>query len=95
MFGLGSHDTQEPTSTMEVEPQEPNVPHNGTSVKEHSESNIIKDTTTMLKDLAQTVIATTLQVKMPPTLTVSHKVCHLDLQCFTMNQVLHLKCSIR
>ena len=51
-------DTQEPTSAMEVEPQEPVLCHVGTRIEEHSESHIIKDTMTMLKDLAQTVIAT-------------------------------------
>ena len=52
-------DTQEPTSTMEVEPQEPIFPHNSARIEEHAKLDIIKDTTTMLKDLAQTVIAMT------------------------------------
>ena len=52
-------DTQEPTSIMKVEPQEPILHPNGTRLKENSESNIIKDTTTMLKDLAQMVITAT------------------------------------
>ena len=64
-------DTQEPTSTMEVEPQEPIFPHDGARVKEHAKSDIIKDTKTMLKDLVQTVITTTSQVKIPPTITMS------------------------
>ena len=62
--------TQEPTSIMEVEPQEPVLLHNGTGIDEHSESDVIKDTMIMLKDLAQMVLATTLQVKIPPTITM-------------------------
>ena len=68
-LGKGA-DTQEPTSIMEVEPQEPVLHLNGTRIKEHSESDIIKDTMIMLKDLAQTVIAMTSQVKIPLTLRV-------------------------
>ena len=41
---------------MEVEPQELVLPHVSTRVEEHYESNIIKDTKTMLKDLAQNII---------------------------------------
>ena len=64
-------DTQEPTSTMEVKPQEPVFPHDGARIEEHAKSDIIKGTTTMLKDLAQTVITTRSQVKISPTITMS------------------------
>ena len=63
-------DTQEPTSTIEVEPQEPILHPYNTRIEEHSEIDIIKETTTMLKNLANSIIAMTLQVKIPPTLGV-------------------------
>ena len=63
--------TQEPTPAKEVAPQEPVFPHDGANNKEHYEADIIKDTKTMLKDLAQSVLATTSQVKIPPAVTMS------------------------
>ena len=62
---------QEPTSVKEVEPQEPDFPHDNARSKEHHEVDIIKDTKTMLKDLAQSVLATTSQVKIAQTVMMS------------------------
>ena len=62
---------QEPTPAREVEPQEPVLQHDGARNDEHYEADIIKDTKTMLKDLAQLVLATTSQVKIPPVVTMS------------------------
>ena len=61
---------QEPTSAKEVEPQEPVLQHDGARNGEHYEADIIKDTKTMLKDLAQSVLTTTSQVKIPPAMTM-------------------------
>ena len=61
---------QEPTSTMAVEPQEHVFPHDDARIKEHAKLDIIKDTKMMLKDLVQTMINTTSQVKIPPTITM-------------------------
>ena len=66
-------DPQEPTSAKGVETQEPVLPHEGAKNEEHYEADILKDTKTMLKDLAQSVLATTLQVKIPQAVTMSAK----------------------
>ena len=55
--------TYEPTSTTKVEPQEHVLHPNDTRIKEHFEADIIKETTTMLKNLANFVIAMMSQVK--------------------------------
>ena len=68
-MGKGA-DTQEPTFTTKVEPQELVLHPNDTRIEEHFEANIIKETITMLKYLANSVIATTSQVKIPPALGV-------------------------
>ena len=68
---LTKTDTQEPTFAKEVEPQEPVLPHDNTRAEEHTELDIVKDTKTMLKDLAQTILATTSQVKIFPTIAMS------------------------
>ena len=62
---------QEPTSAKEVEPQEPDFPHDNARSEKHHEEDIIKDTKTMLKDLAQSVLATTSQVQIPQAITMS------------------------
>ena len=64
-------DTQEPTSAKGVEPQEPILPHDHATNKEHYEADIIKHTKTMLKDLAHSVLTTTSQVKIPLVVTMS------------------------
>ena len=64
---------QEPTSAKEVEPQEPDFLHDNARSEEHHEVDIIKDTKTMLKDLAQSVLATTSQVQIPQAVTMSAK----------------------
>ena len=64
---------QEPTSVKEVEPQEPVLPHEGAKNEEHYEADILKDTKTMLKDFAHTVFATTSQVQIPQSVTMSAK----------------------
>ena len=64
---------QEPTSAKEVEPQEPVLPHEGAKNEEHYEADILKDTKTMLKDFAQSVLATTSQVQIPQAVTMSAK----------------------
>ena len=70
-MGKGA-DTQEPTSTIEVEPQEPILHPNDTRIEEHSEGDIITETTTMLKNLANLFTTTTTsQVKILPALGVS------------------------
>ena len=63
--------TQEPTSAKEVEPQEPILPHDGARSEEHYKADILQDTKTMLKDLAQSLFATTSQVKIPLAVTMS------------------------
>ena len=62
---------QEPTSAKGVELQEADFPHDNARNDEHHEVDIIKHTKTMLKDLAQSVLATTLQVKIPQAVTMS------------------------
>ena len=52
-------DTQEPTSPKEVEPQEPDFPHDNARSEKHHEVDIIKDMQTMLKGLAHSILATT------------------------------------
>ena len=84
--------TQEPTSTMEVEPQEPIFPHDHARIEEHAELDIIKDTKTMLKHLAQIVLTTKSQVKISPTITMS---ATRYATCISLNQVLHIKYSSR
>ena len=64
---------QEPTPAKEVEPQEPVLPHEGAKNEEHYEADILKDTKTMLKDLAQSVLATTSQVQIPQAVTMLAK----------------------
>ena len=64
---------QEPTFAKEVEPQEPVLPHEGAKDEEHYEADILKDTKTMLKDFAHTVFATTSQVQIPQSVTMSAK----------------------
>lgn len=64
---------QEPTPAKEVEPQEPVLPHEGAKNEEHYEADILKDTKTMLKDFAQSVLATTSQVQIPQVVTMSAK----------------------
>ena len=64
---------QEPTSIKEVEPQEPVLPHEGAKDEEHYEANILKDTKTMLKDFAQSVLATTSQIQISQAVTMSAK----------------------
>ena len=77
-MGMGA-DTQEPTFTTEVEPQELVLHPNDIRIEEHIEVDIIKETMTMLKNLANSV-AMMLQVKILPALgALNHKVCHLDL----------------
>ena len=49
---------------MKVEPQEPVFPHDGARIEEHAESDIIKDTTTMLKGLNSLLLASTLMQTM-------------------------------
>ena len=62
--------TQEPTSAKEVAPQEPDFLHDNARNEEHYEVDIIKDTKTMLKDLAQSILAKTSQVTIPPAVTM-------------------------
>ena len=69
----GKTETQEPTFAKEVEPQEPVLPHEGAKNEEHYEADILKDTKTMLKDLAQSVLATTSHVQIPQTVKMSAK----------------------
>ena len=64
---------QEPTFAKEVEPQEPVLPHEGAKNEEHYEADILKDTKTMLKDFAHTVFATTSQVQISQSVTMSAK----------------------
>ena len=64
---------QEPTFAKEVEPQEPVLLHGGAKNEEHYEADILKDTKTMLKDFAHTVFATTSQVQIPQSVTMSAK----------------------
>ena len=64
---------QEPTSVNEVEPQEPVLPHEGAKNEEHYDADILKDTKTMLKDLAQSVLATTSHIQIPQAVTMSAK----------------------
>ena len=64
---------QEPTSVKEVEPQEPVLPHESAKNEDDYEADILKDTKTMLKDLAQSVFATTSQVQIPQTVKMSAK----------------------
>ena len=64
---------QEPTPARDVEPQEPVLPHEGAKDEEHYEANILKDTKTMLKDFAQSVLATTSQVQNPQAVMMSAK----------------------
>ena len=61
---------QEPTPAKEVEPQEPVLTHDGARSNTHYEVDIIKDTKSMLKDLAQSVLAMTSQIKIPPAVTM-------------------------
>ena len=56
---------QEPTPAKEVEPQEPVLPHDDARDEGHYEADILQDVRTMLKDLAQSVLATTSQVQIP------------------------------
>ena len=62
---------QEPTSAKEAEPQEPVLQHGDARNKEHYEADIVKDTKAILKDLAQSVLATTSQDKIPQAVTMS------------------------
>ena len=64
---------QEPTFAKEVEPQEPVLPYKSVKDEEHYEADILKDTKTMLKDFAHTVFATTSQVQIPQSVTMSAK----------------------
>ena len=64
---------QEPTFAKEVEPQEPVLLHGGAKNEEHCEADLLKDTKTMLKDFAQSVLATTSQIQIPQALTMSTK----------------------
>ena len=64
---------QEPTSVKEVEPQEPVLSHDGARSEEHYEVDILQDTKSMLKDFAQSVLATTSQVQIPQAVTMSAK----------------------
>ena len=51
----------------------PRIPHEGAKNEEHYEADILKDTKTMLKDFAQSVLATTSQVQIPQAVTMSAK----------------------
>ena len=64
---------QEPTPAREVEPQEPVLPHEGAKDEEHHEADSLKDTKTILKNLAQSVFATTSQVQIPQNVKMSAK----------------------
>ena len=64
---------QEPTFAKEVEPQEPVSLHGGAKNEEHYEADLLKDTKTMLKDFAQSVLATTSQIQIPQAVTMSTK----------------------
>ena len=64
---------QEPTFAKEVEPQEPVLLHGGAKNEEHYEADLLKDTKTMLKDFAQSVLATTSQIQIPQAVTMSTK----------------------
>ena len=64
---------QEPTSTNEIEPQEPILPHDDARSGEQYEANILQDTKSMLKDFAQSVLATTSQAHIPQAVTMSAK----------------------
>ena len=64
---------QEPTFAKEVEPQEPVLPDASVKDEEHYEADILKDTKTMLKDFAQSVLAMTSQVHIPQSVTMSAK----------------------
>ena len=64
-------DPQEPTSAKEVELQEPDFPHDGAKSVKHHEVDIIKDTKMMLKGIAHSVLATTLQVQIPQAVMMS------------------------
>ena len=61
---------QEPTFTKGVEPQEPILPHDGAR---NEEADVLQGTKSMLKDLAQSVFATTSQVQIPQAVTMSAK----------------------
>lgn len=64
---------QDPTPAKEVEPQEPVLPHDDARDEGHYEADILQDTKTMLKDFAQSVLATTSQVQIPQVVTMSAK----------------------
>ena len=61
---------QEPTSARAVEPQEPVLPQGG---EKNEEADILQDTKSMLKDFAQSVLATTSQVHIPQAISISAK----------------------
>ena len=63
--------TQEPTSAMEVVTQEPVLPHSDAMVQKPAANDIIHNTKAALKDLAQSVLATTSQMQLPPSVAVS------------------------
>ena len=64
---------QEPIPTKGVEPQEPVLPHDDAMDEGHYEVDILQDTKSMLKNFAQSVLATTSQVHIPQAMTMSAK----------------------
>ena len=64
---------QLPTSIKEVVPQEFVLQLDTSKIEDHSEANIIEDTTTMLHDLGTSMIMTIAQLNMPRSLEVSIK----------------------